>query len=194
MKELALNILDIVQNSIRANSKLISIRIEESETGNSMNIYVCDDGKGIEKEMLKKVTDPYTTSRTTRKVGMGLAFMKQLAEMTGGTLKVSSQPGTGTEVEASFQLNHLDRQPIGDIAGVFKILVIANPEIEFVYEHKTDTGLYRIDTREVKKILDCKKLDDNDLMQVIKRMIFENLLLIGVYDFKLAAEFSGDEK
>jgi anti-sigma regulatory factor (Ser/Thr protein kinase) len=183
MKELALNILDIVQNSIRAKAKRIEIQINESESQDLMNIEIIDNGAGISPKMLATVTDPFTTSRTKRKVGLGLAFLSQHAELADGNLKIESDLNIGTRVVTSFKLNHFDRQPLGDIAGVFKILIIANPEIDFFYKHKTDTGVYEVNTLEIKEIFNVKYLTDNTLMEDIKCLIQENLTLIGVKDY-----------
>jgi len=182
MKELALNILDIVQNSIRAKADRVEILIEESKIENIMRIVVSDNGKGIPAELLKDVTDPFTTSRTTRKVGLGLSFLKQHAEMAGGMLKIESHEGIGTNVEASFQLDHIDRQPMGDISGVIKLLIIANPRIEFLYKHKTDLGEFSIDTREIKQVFEVNDLTDNKLMEDVKLLIMENLKSIGIME------------
>jgi anti-sigma regulatory factor (Ser/Thr protein kinase) len=182
MKELSLNILDIVQNSIRAKAKEIEILIEESEIRNSMQIVIKDNGSGIPEEMLPVVTDPFTTSRTKRRVGMGLAFLRQHAELAGGNLRIDSFEDKGTRVEVKFILNHVDRQPMGDISGVMKILIISNPRIEFVFEYLTDKGKYKIDTREIKKILEVKTLTDYNLMEEVRVIIFENLKFIEAGD------------
>jgi len=175
MKELSLNILDIVQNSIRALARQIGITIMESELNNSMKIIIQDDGDGIPEEMLATVTDPYTTSRTKRKVGLGLPFLRQHAEMAGGGLRIESSEMEGTRVEADFLLNHIDLQPMGDISGVIKLLVMANPLIEFLYEHKTDKGEFKLDTREIKEVFEVSSLTDNSLMEDVRNMISENL-------------------
>jgi hypothetical protein len=182
MKELALNILDIVQNSIRAKARQIEILIEESEFRNLLRIMISDDGIGIPPEMLANVVDPYITSRTKRRVGMGLAFLKQHAEFAGGRLKIDSREGKGTKVDACFLLNHIDRQPMGDISGVVKILIVANPLIEFLFKYKTDNGEYEIDSREIKELFEVKDLTDNNLMNDVRNMIMENLKNIGVKD------------
>ncbi len=180
MKELALNILDIVQNSIGAKADQEEIFIEESRLENSMRIVISDNGSGMRSEILKDVTDPFITSRTTRKVGLGLPFLKQHAEMAGGRLKIESHVGVGTNVEAAFILNHIDRQPMGDISGVIKLLIIANPRIDFLYKHKTDTGEFSLDTREIKHVFEVNDLSDNNLMNDIKSMIKENLSSIDI--------------
>jgi hypothetical protein len=182
MKELALNILDIVQNSVKAESRHISVKISESVAANSLKIAIVDDGYGISPEILPLVDDPFTTSRTTRKVGMGLPFLKHHAEMAGGGMNIRSEKGNGTAVEACFQLNHIDRQPMGDITGVIKILMIANPKIDFSYTHSTDKGEFSISTGEIKEVLGVSDLSSPGLMQDVQDMMNENLASIGVAD------------
>ncbi len=180
MKELSLNILDVVQNSIRAKSQSINVVIEESVKKNSIRIIITDDGQGISEEMLPDVTDGFVTSRTKRKVGLGLPFLRQHAESAGGWLKIRSHEGAGTRVEASFILDHIDRQPMGDIAGVIKILMMTNPDIEFRYKHSTDSGEFTVDTREIKETFEVNSLNDNNLMKDVKSMMVENLRSIEV--------------
>lgn len=175
MKELSLNILDIVQNSIRAKAKLIEIKIMESVKEDFLKIEISDDGTGISKEMLKNVADPYVTSRTTRKVGMGLAFLKQHTELANGKIDIDSVEGKGTKISAFFRLNHIDRQPMGDIAGVMMILIMGNPGIEFIYFYSTDEGDFQMDTREIKEIFEVNSLIDTDLMRDIKSMLSDNM-------------------
>lgn len=175
MKDLALHILDIAQNSITAGARLIEINISENMPGNMLGITIRDNGKGISAEMLAQVTDPYVTSRTTRKVGMGLPLFRQNAEQTGGRLTIQSEPGKGTEVEAVFAANHIDLPPWGDIAGVIILLVTANPELDFLYIHRSKTGAYVFDTREIKAELDEVRIDDPDVRKFLKEMLVENL-------------------
>jgi len=182
MKELSLHILDIAQNSIRAKASRIHIRIEESGLKNSMLVVITDDGKGIPRKMLSNVTDPFITSRTVRKVGLGLSFLRQHAQMAGGKVKIDSVEGEGTRVEATFLLNHIDRQPMGDIPGVIKILMLANPRIDFVYEHNTDLGEFKLDTCEIKDLFGVDSLTNYDLMEDIRSMILQNLKSISVAD------------
>jgi signal transduction histidine kinase len=141
MKELSLNILDIVQNSIRAKADYISIEINESVKKDLYRIVVSDNGSGIPKEIMKNITDPFVTTRTRRRMGLGLPLLKYHTELTGGELSIRSEPGKGTQVEASFSLKHIDRQPLGDIIGVIIILVASNQGINFDYFH---TKLIRV--------------------------------------------------
>jgi hypothetical protein len=179
MKNLALNILDIVQNSVRAGAGLISMEITESEVYDTYIIKISDNGSGIPDEILPTVTDPFVTTRTKRRFGLGLPLLKYHAELTGGRLEIESRKGAGTKVCAYFSFSHLDRQPLGDIAGVLMILVASNPAIEFIYEHRTDRGEYYFSTREVKEYLGEELLSDHSLLVDLKAMVNENLMNIG---------------
>ena len=183
MKSLSLNILDIVQNSIRAEAKEITIGITESATQDLYMIMISDNGNGIPAEIVENVTDPFVTTGTTRNIGMGLPLLMHHAEMTGGSLKIRSNEGEGTEVIATFSFSHLDRQPLGDIIGVLIILIAANPSIEFIYNHSTDEGDYCFSTSETKKYLGLDSLYEKSLLDDIGGMISENLIEIGATGF-----------
>jgi len=180
MKTLALNILDIVQNSVRAKATEISIEIIESAVSDLLQILITDNGNGIPGTMLKNVTDPFVTSRTKRKIGLGLPLLKQHAELAGGSLKIESEADNGTKVIAQFSLKHIDRQPMGDITGVLKILITANPDINFIYSHVTDNGEFRFSSQETKEYLEVDSLCNSSLMPDIGNMIKANLNEIGV--------------
>ncbi|MCE5347790.1 MAG: ATP-binding protein [Bacteroidales bacterium] len=175
MKTLSLNILDIAQNSIRAKADEISIEIKESFTNNRYQIIITDNGTGIPENILENVTDPFVTTRTKRKMGLGLPLLKYHAELAGGGLKIDSRPGKGTKVTADFLFNHIDRQPLGDIVGTIIILVASNPEINFIYRHVTDNGEYSFSSKETKEYLEVDTLYDNALLEDIAGMIGENL-------------------
>jgi signal transduction histidine kinase len=116
MQELSENILDIAQNSISANAKNITIKLEESIRDDSLIITIADDGKGMSEEFLAQVTSPFKTTRTTRKVGLGISFLKEAAEIADGRFEISSRLGVGTTVKALFVRSHIDRQPVGALA------------------------------------------------------------------------------
>ena len=189
MNTLSLNILDIVQNSIRAEAGIITIEIRESESDDRYLITITDNGNGIPPDILENVTDPFVTTRTRRRMGLGLPLLKHHAELTGGGLKITSESGKGTEVEALFSNNHIDRQPMGDISGVLLILIAANPEINFIYSHCTDSGEYLFNTSEVKAYLEADTLNDRALLADIKIMINENLKEINASGIKYELVF-----
>jgi len=178
MKELALNILDIVQNSIRAKANEISVSVTESIADDLYQITIADNGNGIPADLLQNVTDPFITTRTKRRMGMGLPLLKYHAGITGGGLTISSEIGKGTVMTATFSFKHIDRQPLGDIIGVLLLLIASNQEINFSYSHKTDTGEYRFSTEETKEYLEIDKLYDRNLLNDIGNMISENLKCI----------------
>jgi hypothetical protein len=180
MNEISLHILDIVENSTAAGASLINISILEDEALDNYEVVISDNGKGIATEMLDKVTDAFVTSRTTRKVGLGLPLFKQNAEQTGGSFKIESEVGKGTKTTAFFKLNNIDRPPLGDMAGVMTILVGSNPKIDFVYKHKVNERDYVFDTRDVKLVLDDVPISDPEVRKYIKEMIDENLKEIRV--------------
>ena len=175
MKELALNILDIAQNSITAGARNIGITVEEKEAGNLFRITVVDDGCGMSEEMVQRVTDPYFTSRTTRKVGMGIPLFKHSAEQAGGSLTIKSEKGKGTTLEATFEHNHIDRPELGDIAGVMSILIGSNPEIRFQYQHKKNEHAFSLDTNDVIETLEGIPINEPEVLRFIREMINDHI-------------------
>ena len=132
MKEISLHIMDIVQNSITANAALIELFLNIQRCKNRLSIIIKDNGKGMSKEMVASVTSPFVTTRTTRKVGLGIPLFKAGAENAGGMFEISSELGKGTEVKAVYVLDHIDRPPIGDFAGTVHSIIVCNPGIDFV--------------------------------------------------------------
>ena len=133
MKELSLNILDVAQNSVTAGADKIEITVDEQPQLNSLTIKIRDNGCGMEKELLEKVTDPFTTTRTTRNVGLGLPFFKMAAVMTGGSFDIESYPGVGTTVTAVFVYDNIDRMPLGDVGATFAMLLGSKPGINWIF-------------------------------------------------------------
>ncbi len=152
MKDLSLNVLDVTENSISAGASLIELTL--STEGGILTISIKDNGCGIPPEMLKTVTDPFTTSRTTRRVGMGLPLFKLAAAQTGGSLTVQSTVGVGTEVTAVFDTSHIDCPPLGDMASTVSMLIAGlRPGSEIVFTERTEKGSLVVDTRELREAL-----------------------------------------
>ncbi|MDR1755619.1 MAG: ATP-binding protein [Culturomica sp.] len=175
MKDLSSHILDIVQNSIRANARRIGIELEEDLLRDRLTVRIEDDGDGMDEETLRRVRDPFYTSRTVRKVGLGIPLLTQNAERTGGSVTIESALGKGTVLTATFTHSHLDRPPLGDIAGTLALLTAANPEREFVYRHTSGKGEYRFDTREVRQLLGEVPVNDPEIVRAIRELIAENV-------------------
>jgi hypothetical protein len=160
MLELSLHILDIIQNSLAAGANNIEIEIEEDREKDSFFIYIRDNGRGIPKEDLIRVANPFYTSRKTRKVGLGLSLLHQAALQCEGYLKVKSEESQGTEVKAYFKHSHIDRMPLGDMAKTMSILIVGNPQVDFSYYHRLETDEFRFDSRSLKEHLDGIPLND----------------------------------
>lgn len=174
MKDLAMHIMDIVQNSLRAKAQLITLTIDESVEGNR-KVAITDDGVGMSKEFLERVIDPYTTSRTTRKVGLGIPLLKQNAERTAGTFAITSKEKEGTEVVATFNTRHIDCLPLGDVAGTLVLLCGANPNIAFEFFYITTKGRYVFKTSEIKETLEETAINEPKVLQFLREMITENM-------------------
>ncbi len=174
MRELSLNVLDIAQNSVRAEASLIKIELIESTKDNTLEISVSDDGKGMTPEQLQRVRDPFFTTRTTRKVGMGIPLFRMAAEMTGGSFDIESTPGVGTKTTARFCTDHLDFTPVGDMCSTVVMLITMNLHIDFVYVRQTDTGSFTLDTRQLKEILGDVPLNEPSIAAWLKDYITEN--------------------
>lgn len=153
MTELSLNILDIVQNSVSAKATRIEIKVNEVRTENLMHIEIIDNGCGMSEETLKAVQDPFYTSRTTRKVGLGIPLFKLAAELTGGSFEIRSELGKGTIVHACFVRDSIDRPPLGDMRETMIALIKCNPKLDFIYEHRVDEKKFVLDTGEIRSVL-----------------------------------------
>lgn len=175
MKELSLNILDISHNSIKAKATEISITISESVEKDLISIEIKDNGCGMDADFVSKITDPFVTTRSTRKVGLGIPLIRQAALDTDGSFKIDSEIGVGTTLYASFKLMHLDRAPLGDISSTITSLIMAAPDIRYIYTHLTDSGSFVLDTDELKAELEGISLAEPEIILWIGEYIKENL-------------------
>ncbi len=153
MKEISLHVLDIVQNSIVAGATLITISVNEDHKADTLKVSVEDNGSGMDEKMLESVISPFTTSRTTRKVGLGIPMFKAGAEATGGGFEIRSKKGEGTYIAAIYRISHIDRPPLGNMTETVLSTVICNEQIDFVYIYIVNDKTFTFDTREVKGIL-----------------------------------------
>ena len=175
MTELALHILDIANNSTRAKAKNVEISVDADTNADKLTISVSDDGSGMDDELLKRVTDPFATTRTTRKVGLGIPLFKQAAELTGGRLDISSKLGVGTTTRATFGLNHIDRLPLGKMGSTVATLIGGAPEVEFMLKYSVDGRTYEFSTTDVKAVMDGVPLTEPEVLKFIEDMIDENI-------------------
>jgi len=173
MKDLSMHIMDIVQNSVRAKADTIKLLICIDEVW--LTIRVEDNGTGMDESTLQKVTDPFYTTRTTRKVGLGIPFIKQNAELTNGEIVLESELGRGTTLSAKFGLKHIDRQPMGDIASTAAMLMTGNEGVNLVFEVKKGVESFMLSTKEVQEILGDVDIRLPRVTSFLKEMIAENL-------------------
>ncbi|MBN1380055.1 MAG: sensor histidine kinase [Deltaproteobacteria bacterium] len=179
MLELSLHILDIAENSTRAGARHIDISLEEDSIRDLLTISVKDDGFGMSDETIKKALDPFYTTKKVRRVGLGLPMLADAAQRTGGKLTLTSKEGCGTNVTVKFGLSHIDRQPLGNIAGTMVTLIAGNPNVEFVYRHRRDDCEYVLNTCEIKKEIDDIPINHVEILNYIKADIVEGLIEIG---------------
>ena len=179
MPEISLNILDVAQNSISAGSRLTRIIIEINSDMDTLQVAIIDNGRGMSPELVERVTDPFYTTRTTRKVGLGLPFLKMAAELTGGSFRIASEPGKGTSITAVFGLSHIDRMPLGDIAVTMTSLIGPNPDFDFILGYSVDENGFVMDTREMRRILEGVPLSEPEVLAFVLGYINENIDAIG---------------
>lgn len=182
MRELSLNILDIAQNSIAAGASLIGIEVAEDTAKNELLISISDNGCGMTPEQVTNVLDPFYTTRTTRKVGMGIPLFRLAAEQTGGHLKIESEKGKGTTTSAVFKTDSIDFTPLGDVTSTVVILISMNTDRDFVYTRSRDSESFSLATAEMKEILGGVPLSEPEVVEWMKDYINEqtNILFGGV--------------
>lgn len=184
MKDLSLHMLDLVQNSISAGSMLTTVGIRADRDRGMLEISVEDNGMGMDRELLQRVTDPFATTRTTRRVGLGIPLMKASAERAGGGLKITSEKGMGTRVDAWFKIGNIDRPPLGDIAGTMTDIIVSEPFREFELALENGSGTFRFDSEEIKKRLGEVPITEYAVTTWIKEYLNEGIKVIfgGVLD------------
>ncbi len=171
LRELALHILDIAENSLNAGATLVTIEVIEDARADRLTLRVADNGRGMDAELARRVADPFTTTRTTRRVGLGLPFLKQAAEQCNGSLAIDSAQGVGTTITATFQYSHIDRMPLGDLSGTILSLAVGYPQADFVFRREIGDKRLEIDTRPIKAELGSVALSEPSVIKFLKEML-----------------------
>ena len=148
MEDLALHVLDVMENSVAASAKRISLAIEEDTRRDMLSIEIKDDGEGMDTETQRRARDPFFTTKTTRRFGLGIPLLAQAARESQGTFVIDSHPGKGTKVTATFRRSHLDRKPLGDMMETIRTILAGRPGLRLRYEHKIDKSVYRFDSED----------------------------------------------
>jgi len=174
MQELSMNILDVAENSVRAGATLVEITVNEEPSEDVLSVTISDNGCGMTPQQVENVTDPFYTTRSTRKVGLGVPFFKMAAELTGGKLEIHSTVGVGTAVKADFVRSSIDLMPLGDINETISTLIHCNPLIDFIYTRRFEYEQMTLDTREFRRILDGIELSNPQVSKFIREFLAEN--------------------
>ena len=181
MKEISLNILDITENSVKAGATLTEIYVNEAI--DTLTLTIVDDGCGMDEETVKSVTDPFYTTRKTRKVGLGIPLLKLACEQTGGSLSITSSVDAdthGTTVTAVFFKNHIDFTPLGDVISSIVTLIQGHPNTDFLFRNLTDGGAVELDTREIRAVLEDVPLDTYEVILWIRENLEEQYKQISI--------------
>lgn len=170
-----MHILDIVQNSISAGATLVTLTVDESPAEDLLTIAVGDNGRGMTPEQVSRLADPFFTSRTTRRVGMGIPLLMDSARQSGGDVRIESEPGKGTEVTAVFGYSNIDRPPLGDVANALMLLVSSNPDLDFLFTYRYDGEEYLFNTADVREIFGEDALENLTIIRNLEKMIKDNM-------------------
>jgi len=174
MTEISLNILDVAENSTRAQASLVTITVDAQPEADRLTVTIADDGCGMTQEQIEHVTDPFFTTRKTRKVGLGVPFFKQAAELTGGSFRITSEVGVGTTTSAVFVLSSVDRVPLGDMDSTMHTLITCHQDTDFLYIYRYGDKEFQLDTREFRQILGDVPFDSPDVSAFIMQYLQTN--------------------
>jgi hypothetical protein len=176
LEDLSLHILDVCENSIKADAAKIEIMIDEDTIGNTLLLEIKDNGKGLDKKTLSKVLDPFYTTRKTRRVGLGLPMLAQAAKEAEGDINIESQKGEGTTITVKFVHNHIDRKPLGNIAEtIISLISMEQSDIDIVYTHQRDGSGFQFDTREIKEELQDVPINNPEVINFLRETINDGL-------------------
>ena len=170
-----MHILDIVQNSISAGATLVTLTVDESPAEDLLTIAVGDNGRGMTPEQVSRLADPFFTSRTTRRVGMGIPLLMDSARQSGGDVRIESEPGKGTEVTAVFGYSNIDRPPLGDVANALMLLVSSNPDLDFLFTYRYDGEEFLFHTADVRDVFGKDALRNLTIIRNLEKMIKDNM-------------------
>ncbi len=175
MRDLSLHILDIVQNSINAGASEVTVHMGHNVENNSLVLEIIDDGMGMDADFLNRVDDPFVTTRTSRKVGLGISLLKESALKSGGNFKITSEKNKGTKVNAIFPIHNIDRLPLGNVSDTLIALLKANPDVRFVVLMDSKNGEFRLDTAEILEILKGVSITEFEVLNWLKEYVDDGI-------------------
>lgn len=175
LEELSDHILDIAMNSVRAGASNISISVVGQADTDLLSINIADDGKGMDKEMLESVSDPFYSTKAGKKIGLGVSLLKGATEICDGQFHMTSTPGTGTKVEAVFPIHHPDVPPLGNVKETMLLLCVTNPDIRFCFRYSLDGKEFKLDTKEINEILGGLPINNPEVVTFLTRYMDDRL-------------------
>lgn len=175
LAELSMHIIDIVQNSISAGAHLIAVNILDDKEKDIIVIEVKDDGRGMDADLIKRVQDPFYTTKSHKKVGLGIPLFKQTAEHCDGSFEITSEPAKGTSIRATFKRSHVDLPPMGNLKDTILTLVVGEPSVDFVFNISFDGNHLFLDTREIKEELQDVPINHPEVIKFLREYLEENL-------------------
>lgn len=175
LREIALHLLDIAENSATAGATEVHITIDEDLSADRLCIVVQDNGKGMDEELLAHITDPFVTSRSTRKVGLGIPLFKAAAEACNGNLRISSRPGQGTRLEVDFQRSHIDRMPLGDMASTMLTLVVGFPDIRWILDYRVGEAEFDFDSQPIMDELGDIPITEPSILAFVRELLQDGI-------------------
>ncbi len=180
VQDLSLHILDIAENSLAAGSRRVEILVEEDMPADRMTIEIVDDGCGMDEERMRRALDPFFTTKTVRRVGLGLPLLEEACRTSNGEMRIESCPGKGTRVRATFQHSHIDRKPLGNMRDTLITLMTGHPQLDLLYEHRKEGKTFSLDTREIRADLGEIPLDAPQVVSALRKLIQSGLEDLGV--------------
>ena len=180
MEDLSLHILDIVENAIRAQAQHVRISVREDIKQDVLSIEIEDDGAGMTEDFKRRALDPFTTTKKTSRIGLGLPLFEQAAKMCEGEFSINSEKGAGTKVHATFRYSHIDRKPMGKMSQTLLTLIAGNPAVDFSYTHVRENTTVHFDTQEWKRELDGVPINNPEVLRLIKKELAESLGRVGI--------------
>jgi len=175
MEDLSLHLLDVVENCIKAEASRVEIRIQHDRKQDRLTLEIIDNGKGMDKETVNKALDPFFSTKTTRRFGLGLPLLAEASRAAEGDFSLASEPGKGTKVRATFQASHIDMKPLGDMAQTLVTLILGHPEVDILYLYKVNGEHYSMDTQEIKSHLNGIPINAPEVIRFIREHINEGL-------------------
>ncbi len=171
LEELSDHLMDAAMNSVRAGAKNIALSVVADGTKGRLTMSIADDGTGMTEEMVRRASDPFYSTKTGRKVGLGVPLLKGVADLCSGEFHIRSRPGKGTEIEVALPLDHPDLPPLGDVKETMLLLSVSNPGVKFSFRYDANGREFLLDTGEIAKLLGEVPINHPEVIAFLRRYV-----------------------